>query len=288
MNPPRPHLLWIARFDYRGGLRVVEHTHTFHQCLLVLRGEAHVRLDGADFRVKPSDLLWLPPGTRHGWSVDPDQFLETLDMKFSLAAPERIPKLPPGAGVLPARKDLEAVFRALFATARSGPEQRHQRCALILEAFLLQLTCPPAAAEGSWETSPAETEAAGLVQVLEQQFAEQPQMKWTADAIAARMHLSYRRISQLCQEQSRQTPMHLLREVRIRKARELLRYGDVAIKEVAELTGFESLHHFSRCFKEVTGVSPAAWRKREREKTPASVEVSPGFHNRIRISGLEE
>lgn len=276
-------LLWIARFDYRGGLRVVEHAHTFHQCLLVLRGEAEVRLDGGIHRLNPHDFLWLPPGFRHGWSVDPEEYLETFDMKFSVTDPGVLNSIPALGCVHPSRQDLETPFRALYACARSTPENRDLRCSLMLRAFLLQVPHPPVSLDGAWEIPPSDSDTPGVVHILERLFAEAPNRKWTASEIAARVHLSYRRISQLCQEQKQQTPMQMLREARIRKARELLCYGDVAVKEVADLTGFESLHHFSRCFKQTTGMSPAAWRKRERNKSPASIQVSPGFHNRIRI-----
>ncbi|MCC5849150.1 MAG: AraC family transcriptional regulator [Verrucomicrobia bacterium] len=284
---PHPQLLWIARFDYRGGLRVVEHEHPFHQCLLALDGEAEALLDGERFTLKAHDFLWIVPGVRHGWTVPPESYLKTLDMKFSIPN-QGIPEgMPPPNGIHASRPDLESPFRAVYACARSTQKLRETRCALMLHAFLLQAAHASDAVDGTeWEGTGVQADAPGVVQSLEQAFSAAPERKWTAAEVASSLHLSYRRISQLCREEKRQTPMRILREVRIRKAKELLCYGDVEVKEVADLMGFESVHHFSRCFREIVGLPPAAWRERVRATLPAGVELAPGFQNRLRIEEM--
>ncbi|MCC5843263.1 MAG: AraC family transcriptional regulator [Verrucomicrobia bacterium] len=282
-----PQLLWIARFDYRGGLRVVAHDHPFHQCLLVLRGEAEVQWAGGEAAVGAADFLWFAPGVRHGWCVPADGFLETLDMKFLLSDAAELTCAPMASGVHPSRADLESPFRALNTCARSPGNFREVRCNLMLHAFLLQALHPPEAGPrmtGSESGDPSA--AAGITQRVQRLFDNDPAHKWTAAEIAAHLHLSYRRISQCCQAEIRRTPMRLLREVRVRKAKELLCYGDVAVKEVADLTGFESVHHFSRCFREIVGLPPAAWRQQVRATLPAGVELAPGFQNRLQIENL--
>ena len=49
--------------------------------------------------------------------------------------------------------------------------------------------------------------------------------------------------------------------VRVEKAKELLRNPNYRISEVAYQTGFQSLSHFNRCFKRITGTSPTACRQ---------------------------
>jgi hypothetical protein len=44
------------------------------------------------------------------------------------------------------------------------------------------------------------------------------------------------------------------------RARELLSYTALSVKEIAEATGFNASPDFSRLFKEKHGVSPVAWR----------------------------
>ena len=51
-----------------------------------------------------------------------------------------------------------------------------------------------------------------------------------------------------------------LRELRLRFARSLLQASDLAITEIAHASGFASLSHFERSFKQAYGVSPSALR----------------------------
>ncbi len=51
--------------------------------------------------------------------------------------------------------------------------------------------------------------------------------------------------------------------VRVEKARELLRNPNHRISEVAYQTGFQSLSHFNRCFKRITGESPTTAREHQ-------------------------
>ncbi|MBQ7915174.1 MAG: AraC family transcriptional regulator [Firmicutes bacterium] len=49
-------------------------------------------------------------------------------------------------------------------------------------------------------------------------------------------------------------------EVRIRHAKAFLEKDDMAIGEIAERVGFNDLNYFSRKFKEITGMSPSAYK----------------------------
>lgn len=54
-----------------------------------------------------------------------------------------------------------------------------------------------------------------------------------------------------------------LNSIRIKKAAELLKNPDLSITEIAYFVGFGSVEHFIRIFKEVYGVSPKEYRRRE-------------------------
>ena len=58
------------------------------------------------------------------------------------------------------------------------------------------------------------------------------------------------------------TPSEFIRNVRLRKACELLRQPDVDISQIAYSVGFSSQPHFSTAFKRFTGVSPTEYRQK--------------------------
>jgi AraC-like DNA-binding protein len=72
--------------------------------------------------------------------------------------------------------------------------------------------------------------------------------------------------------------MRYLLECRIEQAKELISYSDYALKEIAERVGFKNIHHFTRVFSEITGVSPGLWRQqtvRAFAKTFISTRIFP-------------
>ena len=63
------------------------------------------------------------------------------------------------------------------------------------------------------------------------------------------------------------SPVELIRDLRFRKAAELLETGSQTMTEIAFLTGFYDSHYFSKCFKQVYGMSPSEYRKMKNEGT---------------------
>jgi AraC-like DNA-binding protein len=60
------------------------------------------------------------------------------------------------------------------------------------------------------------------------------------------------------------TPQDFLLEYRMTKATELLKLTDLSVKDVGCAVSYENQFHFSRAFKNVHGVSPYEWKKRNR------------------------
>ena len=82
-----------------------------------------------------------------------------------------------------------------------------------------------------------------------------------ARAVGASRATLYRRLKDLLG----QSPMGLIRRVRLEQAAALLEKGDGSIGEIAYAVGFRSIAHFSSSFKEHFGESPSAYRRDRRE-----------------------
>ncbi|QGH36051.1 helix-turn-helix domain-containing protein [Gracilibacillus salitolerans] len=63
----------------------------------------------------------------------------------------------------------------------------------------------------------------------------------------------------------RVTPIKYHLQIRIEKAKELIQYSELSINEIAERFGFNSIHAFSRSFKNMEGVPPSFYRKSSKE-----------------------
>ena len=76
--------------------------------------------------------------------------------------------------------------------------------------------------------------------------------------------MSRRALEQRFRSALGRTPKQEILRVKIEKAKSLLARSDHALKRVADLAGFGSLHHFAKAFRRVTGHSPGEFRRRKR------------------------
>ncbi|MDT3401169.1 helix-turn-helix domain-containing protein [Mucilaginibacter terrae] len=79
--------------------------------------------------------------------------------------------------------------------------------------------------------------------------------------LAKRVNLNPEYFSRLFQEYTGTRPLLYVQEKRIERAQYLIVTSQTSYSEIAEQTGFESLSHFSRTFKSVTGITPSAFKR---------------------------
>lgn len=56
------------------------------------------------------------------------------------------------------------------------------------------------------------------------------------------------------------SPIDYWIDLKIKEAKKLIRQGNHNITQISELLGYTSIHHFTRMFKRVTGLSPTAYK----------------------------
>jgi AraC family transcriptional regulator len=74
------------------------------------------------------------------------------------------------------------------------------------------------------------------------------------------LHLNYDSISELFTELEGMTLEKYIITKRLEKVKELLVYTEFTLTEIAYITGFSSINHLSRQFKELTGFSPSHFK----------------------------
>ncbi len=80
------------------------------------------------------------------------------------------------------------------------------------------------------------------------------------DDVADSLHVSRRHLSRLFSTETGQTYIQYVKQERIRQSIYLLKTTNHPIKEIAELTGFTSVHYFTNVFTAEMGMSPGQYR----------------------------
>jgi AraC-like DNA-binding protein len=78
--------------------------------------------------------------------------------------------------------------------------------------------------------------------------------------LAGVLGLCEEHLRRLFREHTGMSPYQYYLELKIHRARLMLRETTLTVKEIARSLGFESPFHFSKAFKQRTGVSPTRWR----------------------------
>ncbi|MFG1808214.1 helix-turn-helix domain-containing protein [Streptomyces sp. NPDC049040] len=121
---------------------------------------------------------------------------------------------------------------------------------------LIQAAMVQALDEGGRQCSDARLTA--LVSALD----AHPGRPWTVESMARVAHLSRSSLGERFRRELGRSPAQVLREVRMRHARDLLTGTDRPIERIAFTVGYGSAAAFSRAFSAYHGDSPQAWRSR--------------------------
>lgn len=98
---------------------------------------------------------------------------------------------------------------------------------------------------------------------------------WSPAKLAASVNLSPSRLHQLFKEETGLPPARYLRQLRMRRAKELLETTHLSVKQVMAGVGVSDESHFVRDFKKTCGLTPARYRERFRNNGAHAPSTPP-------------
>jgi AraC-like DNA-binding protein len=285
MSIPSIEVLWTARYDYPAYSTLVRHSHTYFQMIYCLGGTGSFFLEDREYRLGQSLLFFLKPRREHG--LHSTGLVRTLDIKFLV----RDRQLREGLLKTPeVVQQKDAAIAGLFEQIRREGERKGTLYRELCNAFLLQILVGHmrhGQSESNSEAAASEPFALDVhvedevvrktLGVIRTRYAEDLDLREIANAVGG----SDRHIRRHFEEWLGMPPMRYLVHFRVKRSKELIQNTDCALKEVAELAGFKSIHHFTRVFREIVGETPGAWRQKFRAGICKDVCIDPGFSNAI-------
>lgn len=81
------------------------------------------------------------------------------------------------------------------------------------------------------------------------------------DMLAKHFNLSKPYLSKYIREKAGMTFQEAVREIRMNRARAMLRESGQTVETIAESVGYENVEHFNRLFKKAYSITPARFRR---------------------------
>lgn len=103
----------------------------------------------------------------------------------------------------------------------------------------------------------------------------EPASDWSVAKLARAVGMGRSSFAARFTEQLGQTPMHVITELRMQHAAELIKQSDLKLIDISERVGYHSEAAFSRRFKQHFGIPPSSMRESNRSKSRLSPDISP-------------
>jgi AraC-like DNA-binding protein len=220
---------------------------------LVWKGRGWMRTLEREFELVPGFCVLMRPGGIYDAGHDEDKRLGITIIHFECRGRETVwRQWPEFFGVLDAEY-LDAVMRRIVELFASAPAVGAQ----LLRALMTDLLQKQG--RGRHETFSVHR---GKILQITDAIHSAEQLP-TVALMAEQLHLSPAHFSRIFKETTGQNPMDFLLQVRLSRARHLLRETNLSVGEIAERLDYADVFFFSRQFKEKCGVSPLAFRRGE-------------------------
>lgn len=234
------------------GVKVVRKDRERWAVTLKTAGKTVYSCNGAALPSDPCHVVVLPRGCSYSWEcVEPGECLMvefeaegSADRAFSYELPDSSP----------IRGAFSRIERALTENAPDGPLE----CRFELYGIFLHLV---KSRKRNYQPSSKMQMLAPAVSYIQNHYSDR---EITSSSLAERCGVSNVWFRKTFEKIYGMPPMRYLSELRLGKAQQILRSDYASITQVAENVGFGSVYHFSRMFKEKTGMSPGEYAKSSR------------------------
>lgn len=107
-------------------------------------------------------------------------------------------------------------------------------------------------------------------------FSDEPPEQKYSDYLATKLECDYTYVSNLFSEVTGSTLQQFIIVNKIERAKELIIYNELSIKEIAFKLHYSSVPHFSNQFKKITGLSPIFFKSLKKKKRITLEEIMAG------------
>ena len=248
------------------------HKHSFIEIVYISDGECTQLVDGAEYRAKRGDIIFINCGATH--SFDSKEGFSDIEIFFSPKILEDESITPKTAAAFLAlssfnemradknggmisfsgeeRQEVEHILDAMLREYEK--DERVSRT--VMESYLnILMIRMMSAAQGGTEHL-----ADDILKSLKDYIDTHPEEQMTLSTLAAKSYYNPSYLSRVFKKRFDSSPTEYIRQRRIVRAKELLLTTDSTVEEIINLIGFSDRSSFYHSFSKETGITPSEYR----------------------------
>jgi len=287
LNQLTPYIRVAGDSILEPGWRLKERVIFDYELLYVKNGRALVSIEGNEFLAEAGDIVLFKPSQRHSFIVAEDMPLSQPHIHFDLYY------RPDSEEVKVSFKSFEELTEQEKGWLREDelstppfdfPNHIRLRNPLAFEKILFDIIKEYEIRMPFFETNVKGVFIQLLVYLIREQYWKSRPHVYTnledliriqnylnhntdrevhLDELAKYSNISKYYLIRLFKNAFGMSPIHYHQLVRVKAAKEMIQFTRIPLTEIAERLGFQSIHSFSRAFKNIEGCSPSFYRKRE-------------------------
>ncbi|MEG0270418.1 MAG: helix-turn-helix domain-containing protein [Clostridia bacterium] len=250
----------------------------------IVSGSALFMINGQSYRVQKDDVFYIPNGsTLECHAIESIQFISVrfvapMELQGSNILHELfgIPMLNPIMDT-----QMKGYFEELYRSAIGTSKAKLLRINACLE-WITALLAERASGAAQAHDDPLRQEHMfelpeiqrrvhrslikqdPRITVVVDYLVTHPKEMPTTEQLCQMINVSQSTLRRLFKAQTGKSPVDFMMELRMMNAARRLLKGDERISDIAYGVGYEQPNYFSRCFKEIFGISPQEYRRRSR------------------------
>lgn len=228
--------------------------------MYITRGEGFFESSHCERQdVKPGTVFLLFPGEQHAYRPSLDTGWDEYWVGFKGNYPDMLRR----RGVISVNRpffrvglhaSLEECFARIFEIVRAEEPGFQVELGAEVVQLLTKLHCIVI----RHRVSSADEELVSRARLTMHQRIDRPM---DTSKFAGELGVSYQTLLTSFKAHTGLSPYQYFLQLKIHRAKELLQDTTTSVKEVAYALHFDSPFHFSRVFKQKTGVSPSTWKR---------------------------
>lgn len=263
-----PKILYTFEKKYSDDSSTKVHNHDFLSLIYLLSGSCSYLINDIPYKIKKGDILILNPGVTHGKILGTVSDLVEFHAGFENIQIKNLPHnhliSDSFTPIISTTNFDQEFFKCSMDILNeqskndSGSELMLKSLGMKLLVLLLRATYVNSDSMKKGTINFDTYDKLAIVNTIIEFINDNYMRELSLDVISQNMYLSPAYISKIFKEETGESPINYLIKVRLAKAAEYIKAGNMSIKEVASAIGYNDAYHFSKLFKKYYGYPPSA------------------------------